>query len=243
MFKLNIKSSNKKIIYKPLSISIKYLIDDKKLAKNLKDLERIFNIKLTELQKKNFLAEDGTEIRVSKPVGKPDALVIHKVKLNSKFNSDYFRNQLAGFIKKLEKEEIKDLHIFIPNYKPFKKYFDSEAYFSRTFIEGIMLGNYKFDKFKSSKKPDKKLNVLLHGENNKLVNSAISKTNVVMEGVNFAKDLQNEPASSLRPSDLAKRVKQKLTEAGVKVTVFDEKEIKKRKMGGLLAVGDRKSVV
>ena len=100
MFKLNIKSSNKKIIYKPLSISIKYLIDDKKLAKNLKDLERIFNIKLTELQKKNFLAEDGTEIRVSKPAGKPDALVIHKVKLNSKFNSDYFRNQLAGFIKK-----------------------------------------------------------------------------------------------------------------------------------------------
>jgi leucyl aminopeptidase len=58
-----------------------------------------------------------------------------------------------------------------------------------------------------------------------------------MNGVNFTKDLQNEPANSLLPSDLAKILKARLTNAGVKVTVFDEKEIKKRKMGGLLAVG------
>jgi leucyl aminopeptidase len=32
-------------------------------------------------------------------------------------------------------------------------------------------------------------------------------------------------------------VKSVLTKAGIKVTVFDEKEAKKRKMGGLLSVG------
>ncbi len=241
MFKLNIKSADKKIVYKPLSISVKYLIDDKKISKNLKDLEKVFNIKFTELQKKNFLSDDGGEIRVSKPSGKPDAIVINKVKLNGKFTADYFRNHMAGFIKKLEKEELRNLHIFIPTFKPFKKHFKNEEYFYRTFIEGLELGNYKFDKYKSSNKPEKKLNVFVHAESEKLAKAAIKKTAIVMDGVNFTKELQNEPANTIRPSTLAKRVKEKLIKAGVRVTVFDEKEIKKRNMGGLLAVGQGSS--
>ena len=57
-----------------------------------------------------------------------------------------------------------------------------------------------------------------------------------MDGVFFTKDLQNEPGSSLRPFELADRIKETLSKFGLKVTVFDEKEIKKRNMGGLLSV-------
>ena len=241
MFNLNIKPANRKIVYKPLSLTVKYLIDDKKIAKSLKDLEKVFNLKFTELQKKNFLSKKDNEIRVSKFTGKPDSLIINKIKLNSKFNSDYFRNHLAGLIQKLENEEIKFLHIFIPDYKPFKNEFSSEEYFYRTFAEGLALGNYKFDKYKTDKDAKKKLTVFLHAYNEKLLKSAVSTTNTLMEGVNFTKELQNEPASALRPSDLAARVKQKLSQAGVKVTVFGEKEIIKRRMGGLLAVGQGSS--
>ena len=132
---------------------------------------------------------------------------------------------------------LKNLHIFIPTYKAFKNYFDSESYYYQTFIEGLSLGNYIFDKYKSDKKTPKKINVLFYADNEKLLKNAISRTNILMSGVNFTRDLQNEPGDALRPSDLAARVKTKLAGAGVRVTVFDEKEIKKRKMGGLLAVG------
>ncbi len=159
MFSLNIKSANRKIVYNPLSIGVKYLIDEKKMADSFKNLEKIFNVNFSALQKKNFLADEGKEIRISKPSGKPDALILSKVKIKDKFSSDYFRNHLAGLIKKLENEELKSLHIFIPSYKEFKKYFDSNAYYYQTFIEGLLLGNYTFDKYKSSRKASTILNV------------------------------------------------------------------------------------
>ena len=102
MFNLNIKSANRKIVYKPLSISVKYLIDEKKLADSFKNLEKIFNMKFSSLQKKNFLSDTGKEIRISKPSGKPDALILSKIIMDDKFSSDFFRNHLAGLIKKLE---------------------------------------------------------------------------------------------------------------------------------------------
>ena len=137
MFKLQIKAAGKKIIYKPLSISVKYLIEEKKLSGSLNNLEKIFNIKLSSLQKKNFLAENGSEIRISKPSGKPDAIILSKVKMNKDFTSDFFRNHLAGIIKSLEGEELQNLHIFIPSYKAFKNHFENEAHFYQTFIEGL----------------------------------------------------------------------------------------------------------
>ena len=237
MFSLNIKSANKKIVYKPLSISVKYLIDGKKLSDSFKNLEKIFNIKFSTLQKKNFLSENGSQIRITKYSGKPDALILCKVKQNDSFTSDFFRNHLAGLIKNLSDEKLTSLHIFIPSYKPFKNYFDSEEYYYQTFIEGLLLGNYNFDKYKSSKKAPGNLGVLIHAENEKLLTNAISIANLLLRSVNFTKDLQNEPANSLNPSDLASSIRKKLSAAGVHVTVFNEKEIQKRKMGGLLAVG------
>ncbi|MCZ7612889.1 MAG: hypothetical protein M5T52_04950 [Ignavibacteriaceae bacterium] len=36
-----------------------------------------------------------------------------------------------------------------------KKYFEEEEYYYRTFLEGLTLGNYTFDKFKKKKKKRK----------------------------------------------------------------------------------------
>ncbi|HEX9252473.1 MAG TPA: leucyl aminopeptidase, partial [Ignavibacteriaceae bacterium] len=145
MYKINLKTGGSKIIYNPLSVSLKYLIDDKKLAKSLPNLEKIFNIKFSYLQRKTFLSGEGGKIRVTKPSGKPDALILSKVKLDDKFDADYFRNHLAEFISTLKNEATKNLHIFIPAYSAVKKYFESEEYYYQTFAEGVLLGNYSFD--------------------------------------------------------------------------------------------------
>lgn len=237
MFKLDIKTGEKKIIYKPLSVSVKYLIDEKNLKSSFESLIKVSNIKVSELQKKNFLEAQGKELRASKPDGKPDELFIFKVKLNGAFSVDYFRNHLAGFISSMDGSSLKNLHIFIPHYKILKEFFATEEYYYQSFIEGILFGNYSFDNYKHDKKAPVLLNVYLHAEDNKKLKYALQRAKSVMDGVNFTKDLQNEPAVNLTPDILSKRVTGSLKNAGVKTKIFDEKEIKKMKMGGLLAVG------
>jgi leucyl aminopeptidase len=237
MFNLIFRSGEKKIAYKPCSLLIKYLVDERKLEKSLLNIEKIMNVKLSELQRKNFLSKNGKEIRTSKKDGKPDDIIFSKVKLDESFTSDYFRNHLAGFIAAIQTEEPASLHILVPKYQIFKDFFTDEKYYLRTFIEGLILGNYSFDHYKSEQKKNKPLEVFLYGDNGKLIRSAIKTTVNLMKGVLFTKDLQNEPAISLTPSLLAKQIAVNLTPLGVKVKAFDEKEIKKRKMGGLLAVG------
>lgn len=237
MFKLSLKSGGKKISYKNLSVSVRYFIDGKKLKDSLKNFERISKTRLSELQRKNFLSRDSTEIRVSRSNGKPDEILLVKVKLDEKFNNDYFRNHLAGFLPSLVNEELKSLHIFIPNYQYFKEHFDNEEYYYQTFAEGLFLGNYEFRNYKSEKKKLKSLEVTFYSENEKKLRNALSSAQNLMDGVNFTKDLQNEPGGVLTPDELSKRVKNTLTGEGVKVKIFDEKEIRKRKMGALLAVG------
>ena len=237
MFNLNIKSGEKKISYKPFSLALKYLVDEKKLEQSLLHIEKIINIKLSALQKKNFLTKEGQEIRASKKDGKPDDIVFSRVKVNEDFTADYFRNHLAGFITSIQNEELSSLHIFLPKYEVFKKYFNDEKYYYRTFIEGVVLGNYSFDRYKSDQKKRKNLEIFIYGDNGKLIRSAIKTTMSLMNGVLFTKDLQNEPALNLTPDMFGKRIFTELTQEGIKVKIFNEKEIKRRKMGGLLAVG------
>lgn len=237
MFKLNIKSGGKKIVYKPLSISLKYLIDEKKLAASLRNIEKVNGIKISDLQRKNFLSEYSKDIRISKPNGKPDEIIFSKVKADDKFTSDYFRNHIAGFMPALEKEEVKSLHIFIPRFDAFKQHFDTEEYFYQTFVEGVILGNYDFNLYKSDNKSPGSLSVFFYSDNPKKLKTAITQALIITEGVTLARNLQNEPGGTLPPAQLAKIIRNTLPKYGVKVTVFNEAEIKKRKMGGLLAVG------
>ena len=173
------------------------MIDDNKLEKSLPNLEKIFNIKFSELQRQNFLSSEGGKIRVTKPSGKPDALILWKVKLDEKFDADYFRNHLAEFISNLKTEVTKNLHVFIPAYSALKKYFESEEYYYQTFVEGVLFGNYSFDKYKSKKVKHKVLDVHFYAENEKKLKSAITTAEKLITSVNITRDLQNEPANNL----------------------------------------------
>jgi len=237
MYKMNLNTGGSKIIYNPLSISLKYLIDDKKLAKSLPNLEKIFNINFSDLQRKNFLSDEGGKIRVTKPSGKPDALILSKVKLDDKFSSDYFRNHLAELISTLKNEATKNLHIIIPAYSTVKKYFDSEEYYYQTFAEGVLLGNYSFEKYKTKKVKTKILDVYFYANNEKKLKNSISVAEKLVTSVNLTRDLQNEPGNNLTPELFAKRIVNEVKQYGIKAKVFGDIEIQKRKMGGLIAIG------
>lgn len=237
MFRLKLLAGDKKIIYKPLSLSIRFLIDERKLKESFVNVEKILNLRISGIQKKNFLNDKCNEIRVVKKDGKPDEVLIHKIKIDDKFNSDYFRNYFAGFLPSIEKEALDYLHVFIPKYDLFKNHFENEEYYYQSIIEGIYYGNYSFIKYKSEKKSSGTITVQFYAEDSKKLRTALSLTNCVMEAVNLTRDLQNEPANIINPETLASQVQRLFTKSTVSVSVFNEKEIKRRKMGGLLAVG------
>ena len=237
MFEIKFNSAGKKISYKSSSLKVKYVVGDKKLSQKLRELEKETNIKISDLGKKNFLSEKGSELRITNTGGKPDEILFVKVKTGKSFSVDYFRNHMAGLIQKLDGEALQNLYIEIPIFDLFTKYFNDEEYYYQGFAEGLALGNYSFDKYKLKKEKSHSLNVHFIAGNDRKLKAALVKASCVIEGFNFTKELQNEPSIVLTPAELALRVSSKLKKAGVKVTIFNEKEIKKRKMGGLLAVG------
>ncbi len=112
---------------------------------------------------------------------------------------------------------------------------------------GALLAAYKFLKYKtkSAKSTNGKNNDDQPGDLARIVvqcagpaaaRKQFAPLKAVCNGVNFARDLVNEPANILHPGEFAKRVKA-LSKTGLKVTVLDEKELKKQKMGALLCVG------
>lgn len=237
MFELNFYSGKKKIIYSDLSIVIRFLIDDDQFKKNLSHLEKIYNLNLSDLQKENSLSKEYSQIRIPTKYGKPDEIIIRKVKIDDKFDSDFFRNYFSEVTQQIKNEKINSIHVFIPNIHQFKNYFDDENYLVQTIIEGFYLGNYSFNKYKSEKINYNKLDIFLYSDNEETVNKTIQKTNALMRAVYFARDLQNEPSNELTPEIFTKLVKSEASKRKIKITVFDEKEIEKRKMFGLLSVG------
>lgn len=237
LFNLKIKSANLNSVIKQNSCLIKFIADSKNLGKELEWFLIENSFKLNPVQEKYFLDKENSELKFYNSDSAPELVFLFKVKLDEEFNQDYFRNALAGVMQKLEKEGISNLYLSFPAFEHFKKHFDSEEYFQQTFLEGIYLGNYSFEKYKTKKGKEKPLEAILLTGNSKKMNEIIQTTHIIAESVFLARNLVNEPAVVLTPAGLAASAKSELKKNGVSVTVFDRKELQKRKMNAILAVG------
>ncbi len=99
-------------------------------------------------------------------------------------------------------------------------------------IEGLMLGNYSFNKYKSAEPFVIKSLVT----NAQLKQSDITRLQNLIEAVNWAKDQVNEPGNKLGTTEFAKRISQLCTQSGATVEILGKKKISALKMGGLLSV-------
>jgi leucyl aminopeptidase len=108
--------------------------------------------------------------------------------------------------------------------------------FTLAFLEGLLLGNYQFLKYK--KDADEKENRLEEIDiySKQISTDDIETLSIVTEAVYNTRDFVNEPLSALNAVKFSEEVK-KLGEAcGAKVEVFNKKKIESLRMGGLLAV-------
>ena len=103
--------------------------------------------------------------------------------------------------------------------------------------EGIVLGNYSFNKHFTKDKTKK----LKHLKNLQLISDNLSDKDIeqftgLMEGVYHARNLVNEPLSHQTAKQLSEQIQKMSVDAGFTMEVLDKKQIESLKMGGLLAV-------
>ena len=102
------------------------------------------------------------------------------------------------------------------------------------FLHGIKLKSYKFEKY-ISKKNKKNISIKVIG-NNKISKIDQNKFKAIEDGTFYARDLVSEPGNVLHPDEYARRINS-LRKFGLKVTIYDEKKLKKLGMNTLLGVG------
>ena len=103
--------------------------------------------------------------------------------------------------------------------------------------EGMALGSYRFDEYKSDGEPPKLQRVTLLGATGTKVDTALKHTRVIVEAVSWARDMINQPAGAKSPTEFAAAARRLLNGKGVRVTVLTEAQIRTEKMGGVLGVG------
>jgi leucyl aminopeptidase len=111
----------------------------------------------------------------------------------------------------------------------------------RTVAEGLELGAYRFARyFTGDRKPKESLEEVIVATERRLAPDAkrmLVLGQAIAVGVNTARDLSNEPPNVMFPQALAEAAQKAGKEHKFKVTVFDEKEIDKRGMKLVHAVG------
>ena len=177
-------------------------------------------IKNLEIKDKNFLLFNiNSEQKITLIKIKDSSTSLSNEKLGAKFYD-------------FAKENSINTSTFIEaNIKELRK---KNKFFLDEFFHGAQLKSYEFTKYKSKKKKNLfEIYILskysLDFDKNKRFKSLV-------EGTNYTKDLVSEPGNILHPDEYAKRL-QLLKKIGLRVTIYDQRKLKKLGMNALLGVG------
>lgn len=150
-----------------------------------------------------------------------------------KFDYDALRTMSFKALETVEKLNIDKANFIVPEMEELADPLALKAIF-----EGALQNDYSFDKYKTKEKTQEKpdLSLCLEAQWMDGKEEILEEMQNLMEGVNLARDLVNEPSNVMTPDKLARTAREKLEPLGVKVTVYDEKEIKEMGMDAFLAV-------
>jgi leucyl aminopeptidase len=109
---------------------------------------------------------------------------------------------------------------------------DWDAQKALAFAEGLLLADYRFDKYLTSADKIAPRKVTLEGKGAE----RMGEISIIVDAVKTARDWVNEPVNALNAQGLSDAFQMMGQKLGFKVDVFGEAQIESLKMGGLLAV-------
>jgi leucyl aminopeptidase len=153
------------------------------------------------------------------------------------FDVDAVRNLSANIVRRLRKPSISSIATIVHG-AGIGGLDPSDC--AQAVAEGAVLGDYRFDLYKAADPDRSEIDSLTiverDGANATAFEAAAAKGAGMAEATNFTRDLANEPANRLNPTDLARRATEMAEEAGLECSVMEQAEMEAKGMGSLLSV-------
>jgi len=146
------------------------------------------------------------------------------------------RKAAGKAVKKAIQLEVSDIVISPPSVAGLS--FDFAAAVEALF-EGAYLGNHIFDHYKKKKKetPLKTIAILTDAHGAETCQKIPYRVETICKSTILAREWVSMPPNEKRPDRFARSITKAADKEDLAVTVLDEPELKKNKMGGILAVG------
>jgi len=167
-----------------------------------------------------FRGKEGEAERLFLAGRRLETLYLVGLGRKEKVTTDTFRRGAALAVKRLRKDRVKEALFIAPR---------TGSAVSQAMAEGILLGNYTFDRYRSEKEEFSPERMVLHGGDEE----AVVKGEILARAQNYARDLVNEPGNVINPVTLAQEAQRLAEELGLECRVYDEKEIQEM---GMLAL-------
>ncbi|MCE2391924.1 MAG: leucyl aminopeptidase [Proteobacteria bacterium] len=106
--------------------------------------------------------------------------------------------------------------------------------------EGAVLGHYRFDRYKTLDEAPpalERMDLVVDPRHAGAYRRGVRAGAAIAESTCLARDLSNEPGGVATPEYLAGEARRIARETGLNATIFAERELRRAKMGGILAVG------
>ena len=107
----------------------------------------------------------------------------------------------------------------------------------RPIIEGLILGGYEFNTYKSNPKKMKIKKIYLSCDNVKELSALFEEAIVIAEATCFTRDIVNTAPDDMHPETLAKLAKKLARSNNLECNILNEKALKKERCEAMLAVG------
>ena len=154
----------------------------------------------------------------------------------NKLSINEFRINLAESIRRVKRSNTKSLYLL--SYKQLYKNFPIID-FGQVISESTTLGLYQFNKYKTKSTKISIQYFYIIEENKKNydeINQGISNGEIISNSVNLCRDLVNEPANYMTPTQLAEEATEISINNNISIKILETSDMKKLGMGAILGV-------
>ena len=211
--------------------------EDKFFSEEVATVDRLLDGSISKVKRDTKFSGKEGEVLVVPTFDKLKFDYMILIGAGSKRRANLDRARVLGSIaaKKMKQMKIQKFLLDGESLIPVK---EKEDKIAQALTEGVLLGNYVFDKYKS-KKDDYRIKELQIRVKRRFKASAEELVNVgriLAEAQNFTRDLVNEPGNVITPVKLAEIAQELAKEYRFEIKIYDEKEIEKMGMNAYLAV-------
>ncbi|MBI4358025.1 MAG: hypothetical protein HY584_01875, partial [Candidatus Omnitrophica bacterium] len=214
---------------------------EKNAPKELQTVDQgAYEVARAAIQKKRFSGKEGEQFAsYDGELRETSELLLVGLGKKDKWSREKFRKRIAGILSYAKCQNVKSVRILAEAFAGAPIRIDETAELA---AETLDRADYRFDKYLTKKKDEPKREVgsieLLYSKKaqKSAFEKSLTRARVIAEAVNFTRNLINEPANVMPPRELARFAREVARQGKLRCTVLGPSEIRKNRMGGIIAV-------